>query len=82
MIKCIIYVFTEQCLDIHIIFFIEQQQPVAPLDSMMTATPVPGTSGEQTTLITNENEAFALEPLDTTHMPGKKDTIKFTVPTV
>ncbi|XP_045180950.1 double-strand-break repair protein rad21 homolog isoform X2 [Mercenaria mercenaria] len=48
----------------------EQQQLAAPLDSMMTATPVPGTSGEQTTLITNENEAFALEPLDTTHMPG------------
>lgn len=39
-------------------------------DSMIPPTPAPGTSGEQTTLITNENEAFALEPLDTTHMPG------------
>lgn len=40
---------------------------------MMTATPIPGATGEQTTLITNENEAFALEPLDTTHMTGGKD---------
>lgn len=48
----------------------EPQRPVVPTDSLMTATPLPGTSGEQTTLITNENEAFALEPLDTTHMPG------------
>ncbi|XP_052764120.1 double-strand-break repair protein rad21 homolog [Mya arenaria] len=48
----------------------EPVQQAAPTDSMMTATPLPGTSGEQTTLITNENEAFALEPLDTTHMPG------------
>ncbi|KAH3748514.1 double-strand-break repair protein rad21 homolog isoform X1 [Dreissena polymorpha] len=45
-------------------------QPMAPSDSMMTATPLPGPAGEQTTLITNENEAFALEPLDASHMPG------------
>lgn len=53
-------------------FFTEQQGPSTTMDNLMTATPVPGTSVEQTTLITNENEAFALEPLDTTHMPGKK----------
>jgi len=51
---------------------IEPVLPPVPIDSMMTATPIPGTSGEQTTLITNENEAFALEPLDTTHMTGGK----------
>lgn len=30
----------------------------------------PGTSGEQTTLINNEEEAFALPPLDATVFPG------------
>lgn len=30
----------------------------------------PGTSGEQTTLINNEEEAFALPPLDATLFPG------------
>lgn len=38
-----------------------------------TIPPTPATvvaGPEQTTLITNEQEAFALEPLDTTHMPG------------
>ena len=39
--------------------------------SAVPATPATVVAGpEQTTLITNEQEAFALEPLDTTHMPG------------
>lgn len=30
-----------------------------------------GTSGEQTTLVHNEDEAFALEPLDVSNIPGQ-----------
>lgn len=45
--------------------------PVAGETSTIPPTPATVVAGpEQTTLITNEQEAFALEPLDTTHMPG------------
>ncbi|KAL3891660.1 hypothetical protein ACJMK2_003912 [Sinanodonta woodiana] len=45
-------------------------QSVGEADSVHPPQPAAGASGEQTTLISNEEEAFALEPLDTTNMPG------------
>ncbi|KAK3578414.1 hypothetical protein CHS0354_035615 [Potamilus streckersoni] len=45
-------------------------QSVGEADSVLPPQPAAGASGEQTTLISNEEEAFALEPLDTTNIPG------------
>jgi len=36
-----------------------------------------GAAGEQTTLINNEEEAFALPPLDATIFPGMKKDCEF-----
>ena len=50
--------------------------PEAEESSVPLAAPSAGVSavssigGEQTTLVHNEEEAFALEPLDITHVPG------------
>lgn len=62
---------------------VEEQKPEEPKDASSNVTTnttsateptmihhAPGTSGEQTTLINNEEEAFALPPLDATVFPG------------
>lgn len=62
---------------------VEEQKPEEPKDASSNITTnttsateptmihnAPGTSGEQTTLINNEEEAFALPPLDATVFPG------------
>ena len=41
----------------------EEEEPVAPTE--------PPPQPDQTTLVHNEEEAFALEPLDVTSVPGK-----------
>ena len=47
----------------------KQPTPHQPQNPTMIHN-APGTSGEQTTLINNEEEAFALPPLDATLFPG------------
>lgn len=47
----------------------EPETPAAETTGEVNETT--GTSGEQTTLVHNEDEAFALEPLDVTNIPGQ-----------
>ena len=46
----------------------EETVPLAAPSAGVSA--VSSVGGEQTTLVHNEEEAFALEPLDITHVPG------------
>ncbi|GAB1600733.1 double-strand-break repair protein rad21 homolog isoform X2 [Argonauta hians] len=44
----------------------------APETTTTEVNETTGTSGEQTTLVHNEDEAFALEPLDVSNIPGQE----------
>lgn len=53
----------------------DESEPAQPQTTSMAS--MVGAAGEQTTLITNEDEAFALPPLDATVFPGTSGMIYY-----
>ena len=53
----------------------DESEPEQPQTTSMAS--IVGAAGEQTTLINNEEEAFALPPLDATIFPGMKKDCEF-----
>lgn len=52
----------------------EDAEETVPVQAVTSSSSI---SGEQTTLVHNEEEAFALEPLDVTAVPGRAPFFPF-----